>query len=423
LKILFLLLFVPLFCLAQPHGKRKHEFIPKISPFTITLIPDSAESNKLYFSYKIPFDKLVFQKGNNHFETSLRVTIEILDSTENLIRREIDQKKIVAENFDDTRNKNLFVQGFIKSNVSENNFIIHPILRDMNAEGEVSFPPSKINVSDHFKNSVCEPFIVNSKMINCGDYDYYQFTNSDNSVPFSNNFYNMIIPVEDTTVEYLDVSLINSSDTVFNDRIYKFELGNLVPEICSNQIILKNIEPGVHQNYFIIKNINENLVEGNLTLEIKKEDDPKVIKFEIPVVWIDKPLSLRNPEFAIESLKFVENDSTISKMLDADEENYPGELLNYWKKFDPTPNTSFNEIMAEYYERIDYAADEFKGLGRETGINTDRSKIYIRYGKPDEVKRNSNSDGNMMEQWVYKNPERIFVFVDKRGTGNFTLVE
>ena len=158
-------------------------------------------------------------------------------------------------------------------------------------------------------------------------------------------------------------------------------------------------------------------------MEIRKEDKPDVIKFNIPVVWDNKPFSLRNPERAIESLKFIESDSTISALLDSNEDDYKDELFSYWKKFDPTPQTSFNELMAEYYERIDYADKEFRGIGRQSGINSDRSKVYVRYGKPDNIERNSNADGNVIEKWTYNNPERVFVFIDKRGTGNFTLVE
>jgi GWxTD domain-containing protein len=79
--------------------------------------------------------------------------------------------------------------------------------------------------------------------------------------------------------------------------------------------------------------------------------------------------------------------------------------------------------MTEYYRRIDYAAKEFRGLGKDNGIKTDRGMIYIRFGKPDEVERTSNNQGQVVETWTYKNPERKFVFVDKRGLGNFTLIE
>jgi GWxTD domain-containing protein len=140
-------------------------------------------------------------------------------------------------------------------------------------------------------------------------------------------------------------------------------------------------------------------------------------------VWIDKPFSLRNPEMAIELLSFIEADSVISRLLDSDDSEYYNALNSYWASFDPTPETSYNQLMTEYYRRLDYAAREFRGLGKDNGIKTDRGMIYIRFGKPIEIERSSNAQGQVIETWTYKNPERIFIFVDKRGTGNFTLIE
>ena len=423
MKKYLLFLLVPLVLFSQPRRRSGEEFLPKFSPFSILLLPDSGSYYNLYFAYNIPFDKLVFQKGNSHFETSIRLTIEIQDSTKNLISREYDQKKVIADSFDDTKNKSLSVQGFIKTKIQAGNYLVEPKLKDLNSEGEFPFPPENLNIKDFYKLDVIKPFIINSEMINCGDYDYYSIANHGDHIPFSKEFYDIIIPVNDTSINYLDINFIESKDTVLSQRVYSFYRGNLSPEICSNAIILQREDTTRSLNYFLVKRVNKNLVEGNVSLEIRKEDKPDVIKFNIPVVWDNKPFSLRNPERAIESLKFIESDSTISALLDSNEDDYKDELFSYWKKFDPTPQTSFNELMAEYYERIDYADKEFRGIGRQSGINSDRSKVYVRYGKPDNIERNSNADGNVIEKWTYNNPERVFVFIDKRGTGNFTLVE
>jgi GWxTD domain-containing protein len=98
-------------------------------------------------------------------------------------------------------------------------------------------------------------------------------------------------------------------------------------------------------------------------------------------------------------------------------------LQNYWKKFDPTPESSFNEIMLEYYSRIDYAMKEFSSLGNNNGAKSDRGEVYIRYGQPNKLDRTSTSLGEVIEIWTYSNPQRKFTFIDKIGTGNFTLTE
>ena len=122
-------------------------------------------------------------------------------------------------------------------------------------------------------------------------------------------------------------------------------------------------------------------------------------------------------------LQYIENENIFDKMLDADEDDYKDELNEYWKKYDPTPNTKYNELMEEYYSRIDYAASKFRNLTKRNGISTDRGKVYIKYGQPDKIERSSDEYGYVVETWIYGNNKQKFVFVDKDGTGNFILVE
>jgi len=146
-------------------------------------------------------------------------------------------------------------------------------------------------------------------------------------------------------------------------------------------------------------------------------------KYKSKIVWFNKPFSLMDPEKAIEFLNFVESDSIVYSLLKQSSSDYPKLLNNYWAKFDPTPETTYNEVMFEYYSRVDYAIKEFKGIGKGNGAKSDRGMVYIRFGKPDKIERSSNPEGQVMEIWTYSNSERKFTFVDKKGTGNFSLTE
>lgn len=59
-------------------------------------------------------------------------------------------------------------------------------------------------------------------------------------------------------------------------------------------------------------------------------------------------------------------------------------MVDFWKRIDPTPATHDNEAMIEHYRRIAYA-DEHYGTAGLRGALTDRGKIYIKYGAPDDV--------------------------------------
>jgi GWxTD domain-containing protein len=70
------------------------------------------------------------------------------------------------------------------------------------------------------------------------------------------------------------------------------------------------------------------------------------------------------------------------KRLSNDEER-DNFIEQFWLRRDPTPDTIENEYKEEHYERIAYANEHFAaGI---PGWKTDRGKMYILYGKPDEI--------------------------------------
>src|SRR5690606_34372307 len=86
-------------------------------------------------------------------------------------------------------------------------------------------------------------------------------------------------------------------------------------------------------------------------------------------------------------------------------------ILSYWKARDPSPGTPYNELMAEYYRRIDHAAVAFRtGAGPiPNGLRTDQARIYIVHGPPEGVDRTFPPTGGVEETWTYGDGRR-FVF-------------
>ena len=58
-------------------------------------------------------------------------------------------------------------------------------------------------------------------------------------------------------------------------------------------------------------------------------------------------------------------------------------IESFWQVRDPTPDTVENEAKEEHYRRIAYANERFaSGIA---GWRTDRGRIYIIWGPPDEI--------------------------------------
>ncbi len=56
---------------------------------------------------------------------------------------------------------------------------------------------------------------------------------------------------------------------------------------------------------------------------------------------------------------------------------------DFWRRRDPDPSTERNEFKEEHYRRLDYANKHFRYGGRP-GWKTERGRIYIIHGEPDE---------------------------------------
>jgi GWxTD domain-containing protein len=78
----------------------------------------------------------------------------------------------------------------------------------------------------------------------------------------------------------------------------------------------------------------------------------------------------------------------------------------------------------EYLSRVAYANSNFNVMGRE-GFRTDRGRVYVVYGAPDDVERHPNEvDSKPYEIWSFHNIQGgvIFVFVQRNQGGDYDLV-
>jgi GWxTD domain-containing protein len=124
---------------------------------------------------------------------------------------------------------------------------------------------------------------------------------------------------------------------------------------------------------------------------------------------------------ALEVLRYIATEAEITEM---DRLRTPEERQRFWEVFwksrDPSPETTRNEAMEEFYKRVRYADQRF-GVGGP-GWKTDMGRIYIQFSQPDEIVRNPfRFDGPPEEIWYYYQSRRTFVFVDRDGFGRYEL--
>jgi GWxTD domain-containing protein len=366
---------------------------------------------------------VVFERDGSNFTADFRVIVEVIDDHSKLVAREIRENQIQVDKFEKTNDKDQFLQDIINFHLDSGEYKVRVIISDLNSTGEKRLDPVDLELKEIKGELVFNPILIKSEEFICESKSEFLYANSGNQIPISSESFNLIIPIKDTSVTKLEINIRNNEEQIFEGIIndsYLVEMGMMK---CEENIVITSVAGNILLRYFVLKNINNNLNEGEVTISVKSVEKEIDEEFNLKVFWPDKPFSLIEPEQAIELLSFIEPDSVVALMLDEDESEYQKVLFNYWKKFDPTPETSYNEIMFEYYNRVDYALKEFKGLGKLNGAKSDRGVIYIKFGKPESVERSSNPQGLIVETWTYLNPERKFSFIDKKGTGNFTLIE
>jgi GWxTD domain-containing protein len=99
-------------------------------------------------------------------------------------------------------------------------------------------------------------------------------------------------------------------------------------------------------------------------------------------------------------------------------------LFNFWKIRDNIPETPKNEAKEEYMKRISLVDVRYKTFSRQ-GYKTDRGRVYLQYGEPDEIELHPNDyDKKPHEIWYYHSIEGgvLFVFGDITGYADYELL-
>ncbi|MDX6531395.1 MAG: hypothetical protein QOH41_3685 [Blastocatellia bacterium] len=159
-------------------------------------------------------------------------------------------------------------------------------------------------------------------------------------------------------------------------------------------------------------------------------EKPRNVKPELKKAykdWLDKDVAYLITDDERKAFKKLETDDERERFIE-----------EFWRRRDPDPDTDENEFREEYYERIAYANEHYaSGI---PGWKTDRGRIYITWGKPDEVEshpsggsynRESYEGGGStstypFERWFYRYLPGVgsgieIEFVDPTGSGEYRI--
>jgi GWxTD domain-containing protein len=115
--------------------------------------------------------------------------------------------------------------------------------------------------------------------------------------------------------------------------------------------------------------------------------------------WLDGPIHYLVDSAEIKEFKAQKTDKDRADFIE-----------RFWRRRDPTANTLVNEYRQLFWNRVKEANEKFLDSPKP-GWQTDRGRIYILYGPPDEMKEDPNAkatsevgDSRGLIRWVYLKP-------------------
>jgi GWxTD domain-containing protein len=99
-------------------------------------------------------------------------------------------------------------------------------------------------------------------------------------------------------------------------------------------------------------------------------------------------------------------------------------LYEFWRRRADDLTNPNSITKTEYFKRVDYANEHFRA-GFKDGWKTDRGRVFIVYGPPDEVERHANEvNTKPYEIWTYHSIQGgvEFVFGDRSGFSDYDLL-
>lgn len=99
-------------------------------------------------------------------------------------------------------------------------------------------------------------------------------------------------------------------------------------------------------------------------------------------------------------------------------------LYEFWKVRDYDLTTPVNERRLEYMQRVEHARERFRTFNKD-GVKTDRGRVYLIYGEPDDIEyHHSTLETKPYEIWYYNSIEGgvHFVFGDLSGYNDYQLL-
>ena len=381
---------------------------------------------------RLPWSALQFLAEGNGFRAHYEVTIEVHeledeDRAGNLVQTRVFEQRVQVDDYAQTQASTLFDRTIQSLELLPGRYLIEFQVEDRNSSRRYA---QKQPVLVRDVNEL--PAVSDLILIDAFDEEANSITPTVSHHVGSEQdhfklFYEIYADRSDSVRVTRDlVQLPRNSGLLFIRSLFGFGSDHDLEEIqpIYSETTVRPVWPG--RNQYVVRFPIEGLRVGDYVARVSVEGGDGVLRDRaqrpVSLRWTGLDGYVRNLDDAIAQLSYIAKKREIEHILEGDtEQQRLSRFHDFWKRRDPTPNTTRNERMEEYYYRISYANREYGDFG--DGWKTDRGQIMVLFGEPDLVDRHPfNFNVKPYEVWYYYQIGRRFVFVDQTGLGDFELL-
>lgn len=375
---------------------------------------DKGDKSRIDVYVQIPHQAIKFAKEGDQFFGRYDVTLNVLTPTEQLVLEQNWSKDVRVDNFLRTTSNRFYslTQRSIDIDPGQYHLLIQ--VRDFESQKTSEIRRSLI-VTDFNK----EPFSMSDIML-------VNRISTDGERK-------SIVPIVSGNVAQQTDGFFTFFEVYNKAKADSIELTVKVRSM-KNENLFEHIQmeatPGYKNQVFVkIDTLNLSMGTYVLTVDARQmhaaEGDTVDVVAQtsrtFSVRTDDLPAAVLDLTKAVDQLLYIARDNELRYIRDAEnEEERRRRFLEFWSKRDPDPQTPRNELMEEYYQRVEHANKNFTHYLE--GWRTDMGMVYIRFGAPENVERHPfDQNAKPYEVWYYYQSNRQFIFVDETGFGDYRL--
>ena len=375
---------------------------------------------------KVAYSELLFTRYQNKlFRARYDIEYQVRDLDENIVASEVQDKEIVSDNYDATISDVRFHFSRMTFNVAPGDYQLTAVITDKET---MKSGQRKLRIT--VRTFRARPLAI-SDLIFADKIQTDTLDQIFNIVPnvfksFDHDYKDYLIYFEIYNQEFSSQYSDDSDKSGAKEIKIIYLVRNVNQKIIYADSLIK--ESWRFQTFSSIKIDKEKVKFGKYILDVVITDGRHVAKtktiFNVRASTF-AATALADEEFdldqAIRQLKHIARSVNLGKVLKREVSEKEKFFDDFWTVRDPTPDTKNNELMIEYYRRIDYANRYFSAGVRE-GWDSDRGMVYVVAGTPDNIERHPfDPNSKPYEVWFYYTYNLRLVFVDFLGFGDYDL--